>query len=59
MNFRPAQERGTRDQPDPVHRRAAGGADLPDAVHHLQQVHRAAAALPVADTDAQRDYPKK
>ena len=42
MNFRRRHARRTGDQPDPVHRRAAGGADLPDAVDHLLALHRAA-----------------
>ena len=38
----PPAPRGTGDQPDPVHRRAAGDPDLPDAVDDLLALHRAA-----------------
>jgi hypothetical protein len=53
----PRPRRGAGDQPDPVHRRAAGDPDLPDAVDHVLQVHRAAGDLPVADAEKMRERP--
>jgi len=56
MNFRARATERRRDQPDPVHRRAAGGADFPDAVHHLQPSSPSCSStLPVADAEAPRE----
>jgi biopolymer transport protein ExbD len=57
MNFRKAAPRRPGDQPDPLHRRAAGDRDLPDGDHHLQQVHRPAGHLPTADAQKALEQP--
>jgi biopolymer transport protein ExbD len=44
------------DQPDPLHRRAAGDRDLPDGDHHLQQVHLQV-TLPTADAQKALEQP--